>query len=202
MAANMRHPIIVYQRQAAAVSRTLEPVVARAEEMGILCTESEDVDLNHTRAAYDVRRTATEADWQAVVDVRMRVFVGEQGSPEEEEIDAYDATAAHYCAVRRTGECGGAEPERVVATARLVDWGEGTGKIGRLAVLPEHRAAGVGTLLMATLEEEARRRRMTLLLLDAQCYAIPFYEKLGYAADGPVFLDGGIDHRRMRKALE
>jgi predicted GNAT family N-acyltransferase len=28
-------------------------------------------------------------------------------------------------------------------------------------------------------------------------HAIPFYERLGYVARGPVFLDAGIEHRWM-----
>jgi len=41
----------------------------------------------------------------------------------------------------------------------------------------------------------------TEVLLAAQDSAIAFYERLGYLAEGPEFLDAGIVHRWMRKPL-
>ena len=38
-------------------------------------------------------------------------------------------------------------------------------------------------------------------MLGAQTYAIPFYEKLGYRAYGPIFLDAEIEHRDMELDL-
>jgi len=35
-------------------------------------------------------------------------------------------------------------------------------------------------------------------ILDAQTYALKFYEKLGFIAEGAEFEEGGIPHRRMR----
>jgi predicted GNAT family N-acyltransferase len=37
--------------------------------------------------------------------------------------------------------------------------------------------------------------------LGAQSHATGFYEKLGFAAFGDEFLDAGIPHRHMRRAL-
>ena len=37
--------------------------------------------------------------------------------------------------------------------------------------------------------------------LDAQLYVIPFYEALGFTAEGDTFLDAGIKHRRMTRSL-
>jgi predicted GNAT family N-acyltransferase len=44
---------------------------------------------------------------------------------------------------------------------------------------------------------EALRAHSTLLL-EAQVQVIPFYERLGFAAEGPVYLDADIEHRLMR----
>ncbi len=41
--------------------------------------------------------------------------------------------------------------------------------------------------------------RATGFVLDAQIQALPFYEKLGYVAEGDVFMDAGIPHLLMRK---
>ena len=49
--------------------------------------------------------------------------------------------------------------------------------------------------------EEARKRGHWELVLHAQEEVVPFYEKLGYSAHGPSFLEANIPHRAMRKPL-
>jgi len=130
------------------------------------------------------------------MDVRVTVFVLEQLVPEDEELDAWDASAHHFLALYHTPLM-----QSAVGAARLVVLEDGTGKIGRVAVLPAHRRRGVGRLLMIAVEAHARRLGLERAKLDAQLHAIPFYEELGYAAEGPVFLDANIEHRLMRKNL-
>jgi len=50
---------------------------------------------------------------------------------------------------------------------------------------------------MHSLHEESRARGERGNTLSAQLHAIPFYERLGYTARGPVYLDAGIEHRDM-----
>jgi predicted GNAT family N-acyltransferase len=55
---------------------------------------------------------------------------------------------------------------------------------------------------MAHVMEAARDAGFTQALLEAQLYVIPFYESLGFVAEGPEYDDGsGIFHRVMRRAL-
>jgi predicted GNAT family N-acyltransferase len=70
-----------------------------------------------------------------------------------------------------------------------------------MAVLQAHRKAQVGSLLLTTLEEEARRRGVTGIRLHAQLYALEFYKKRGYTPVGAVFEEGGIEHLEMQKKL-
>ncbi len=135
-----------------------------------------------------IRRIEGIEDREGCYAVRMKVFVEEQGVPPWEEMDEYDDVAEHFLV---------AVDGQVVGTARLVDKGEGVGKIGRVAVLPEYRGRGFGRDLMRQVMEAGFRRFQTLML-DAQLAVIPFYEALGFAAEGDVFLDAGIEHRRMR----
>lgn len=124
--------------------------------------------------------------------IRRAVFIEEQGIPEAEEWDDCDATAVHFL---------GCVDGRPAATARLLVAGE-TAKIGRVAVLAEHRGTGLGFSLMEHVVAHARRAGFRSAMLDAQTYAIGFYERLGFAAEGPEFDDGsGILHRRMRREL-
>ncbi len=148
---------------------------------------------------YEAALVRTSEERAAVFAVRMIVFVEEQAVPPEEELDALDLTALHFLA--RRADLPPDDPESVVAAARLLDKGGGVGKVGRVAVLGAHRGRGVGSLLMRFIEETARAQGFTRLSLDAQCQAIPFYERLGYGAEGEIFLDANIEHRRMHKSL-
>jgi predicted GNAT family N-acyltransferase len=49
--------------------------------------------------------------------------------------------------------------------------------------------------------EQARHRGLLEVTMNAQVQVVPFYEKRGFRAEGPVFDEAGIPHRRMRKAL-
>jgi predicted GNAT family N-acyltransferase len=134
-----------------------------------------------------IRPLMNEKDREACYAVRIEVFVEEQKVPLEEEIDAEDEKAWHFV-VENEG--------RVVGTARLLAKGNGVGKIGRVALLPEYRGRGIGRDLMWYVMG-AGFRRFETLILDAQVSVIPFYEKLGFEVEGGVFLDAGIEHRRM-----
>jgi predicted GNAT family N-acyltransferase len=140
--------------------------------------------------------TVTGPDEMAeALAVRRRVFIEEQGVPEELEIDAYDAppflgsTALHVL-VRLDGVA--------VATGRLlIDGEDGHAHVGRVAVLARVRGRGYGRAVMAALHEIARERGVRHLTLAAQLHAVGFYERLCYAVRDDVFLDAGIEHRWM-----
>jgi predicted GNAT family N-acyltransferase len=143
---------------------------------------------------FEVRLVSTLEEMQEALSVRRRVFIEEQRVPEEEEIDAHDADPAtvkdcRHVVVRVDG--------KPVATGRLL-LGEPDGlHIGRVAVLAEYRRRGIGRAVMHALHDVARFRNARTVVLAAQLHAIPFYERLGYVARGPVFLDAGIEHRWM-----
>ena len=75
------------------------------------------------------------------------------------------------------------------------------GHLGRLAVRPEARGTVSGSGLVAAIEGRARERGLRVVALSAQTHALGFYERLGYAAYGPVFDDAGLPHRWMTKVL-
>jgi predicted GNAT family N-acyltransferase len=137
-------------------------------------------------------RALRRADWAqdqaALRKVRELVFIQEQRVPEALEWDGLDEGATHLLC-----EVGG----RAIATARMLT----DGHIGRMAVLAEHRNLGIGSTMLMQLMEIARERGLCEVWLDAQVQAIPFYEKLGFNAEGETFMDAGIPHRRMRKTL-
>ncbi len=125
--------------------------------------------------------------------LRREVFIEEQGVSEAEELDDKDASALHYLAI--SGDI-------AVGTARVLIAGT-TAKIGRVCVRASNRGQGVGAQIMqVVLQDMAARGDLTNARLGAQLTAITFYERLGFVAQGPVFLDAGIKHRDMVCPLE
>ena len=137
-------------------------------------------------------RVAGPGDRAAIVALRTRVFVDEQGVPPEIEQDATDTVAVHAVACDADG-C-------VVATGRLFER-DGRGVIGRMAVDAAARGAGHGAAVLAVLHREARRQGLTEVELHAQVGARGFWERAGYAAVGEEYEEAGIAHVTMRRRL-
>lgn len=139
--------------------------------------------------------TVSVCDWNdpaqqaALRTVRGEVFQREQGVPEEMEWDDLDAVAVHVLARDTFGNA--------IGCGRLLP----DGHIGRVAVLRHWRGKGVGTEIMQVLIAVARERSHDQLHLNAQTQAVPFYERLGFRAEGEEFLDAGIPHRHMHRRL-
>ena len=127
------------------------------------------------------------------LDVRIEVFVDEQGIPLALETDIEDASALHAVAYNGIGQ--------VVATGRLLPSQAGRSKIGRMAVKRVLRGAGQGAGVLRVLQAEALRRGDRELVLHAQCSAQGFYESLGFQARGAVFEEAGLAHIEMVLAL-
>jgi predicted GNAT family N-acyltransferase len=138
-----------------------------------------------------VRLAESREDLAACLRLRWTVFVEEQGVRPSEELDAHDGSDAVHALASLDGvPCG---------AGRFVFVEPGVAKIQRMAVIDDVRGRGVGRALLAFLEEEARRRGASRLVLWAQTHARPFYERAGYAASGPEFDDAGIRHIPMQK---
>jgi predicted GNAT family N-acyltransferase len=137
----------------------------------------------------EVRIASTPEQREDAFAVRIAVFVDEQGISREDELDELDASAVHAV---------GYVEGRAIAAGRLVE-GDGYGKIGRMAVLREHRGSGYGAAILAALETEGASRGLREFRLSAQLSARGFYERLGYAAVGEVYDEVGIPHIAMVK---
>ena len=137
---------------------------------------------------------ATPDDRGALLALRHRVFVQEQGVPVELEQDEHDETAVH-AVVRGAGG-------QVLGTGRLLVGPDGSARIGRMAVAGEARGRGVGAAVLAVLEAAAADAGCHQVTLHAQVHAVGFYRRAGYVQDeGDPFDDAGILHVAMSKAL-
>jgi predicted GNAT family N-acyltransferase len=138
-----------------------------------------------------LRRARDAAERSAATELRIRVFCDEQGVSREEEIDGRDDDAVHLVAIERGA---------VVGTCRLLFEGT-TCKLGRLVVQREVRRRGIGGRLLALDEKEARAAGAERILLNAQTRARGVYRAAGYAERGSRFMEAGIEHIRMERAL-
>lgn len=146
-----------------------------------------------------IKPVENEGELFQALAIREIVFIEEQSVPESLERDAEDAHAFHVLAM---------EGKHAIGTGRLVvlpsapDGERGTwGRVGRMAVLQSNRKGGTGSRLLAALEEEARRRKLSGILLHAQLSAMEFYKRHGYAPHGAVFEEAGMPHLEMKKHL-
>jgi predicted GNAT family N-acyltransferase len=141
--------------------------------------------------------TVHVGDWAelgpAAQAVRSAVFVQEQGIPAELEWDAADAWALHALAVGPQGE--------PLATGRALAHAPGVARIGRMAVQRAQRGTGIGRAVLDALLAACRARGDTQALLHAQASAVDFYLRAGFKAQGDAFMEAGIVHQEMVRAL-
>ena len=131
-------------------------------------------------------------DLAAPIAIRRAVFVEEQGVSEAEEMDGRDPLCLHWLLRDAQGP---------VATLRVRPLAVDIAKIQRVAVLRRARGRGQGAALMRHVMAALRARGFVRATLGAQLDALAFYEKLGFAARGPIFADAGIPHREMARDL-
>lgn len=138
-------------------------------------------------------KNSQQVDSQLVKDahfIREMVFVNEQGVPLELEYDGTDNEATHFV---------GYVDQTPVVTARVTITAQGA-HIQRVATLKQFRRHGYAReLLLALMDTVSTQFTEEIFYLDAQLTAIPFYETLGFQTVGTVFMDAGIQHKKMIK---
>ncbi|MGN7477115.1 GNAT family N-acetyltransferase [Solibacillus silvestris] len=141
---------------------------------------------------FEVKLVTTDEDRERAFALRKEVFVKEQGVPLSLELDEYDETAIHFLVN---------DGEDTIATARLREIEPKIGKVERVCVLNSYRGKRLGVLIMEAVEQHAKNAEFKKLKLNAQSYAVPFYEKLEFSVTSPEFMDAGIPHRAMEKNI-
>lgn len=89
---------------------------------------------------------------------------------------------------------------RVVGTALLrPNYPEpGMGKVMQVAVDRQRQGEGIGRNLIIAVESHGfGRLGLREIFCHSQLSAVGFYERLGWTADEEIFLEAGIDHRRL-----
>ena len=142
--------------------------------------------------------TVTQGTWaelgSGATQLRVEVFVHEQGVPIELECDDADSDAIHAVARNHLGQ--------VLATGRLLAPDPSVGKIGRMAVKRVMRGSGLGRQMLDALSAAAARRGDREIVLHAQRSAEGFYQRAGFMCRGEPFEEAGIPHIEMFKLLK
>lgn len=74
----------------------------------------------------------------------------------------------------------------------------GVGKVMQVAVDPQRQGEGIGRKLIIAVESYGfGRLGLREIFCHAQLPAVGFYERLGWTAGDGVFLEAGIEHRRL-----
>jgi predicted GNAT family N-acyltransferase len=132
-------------------------------------------------------------DWnehrELLLSIRGEVFIDEQNVPEAIERDGKDEEATHFLLTREAVPvgCGRILPD---------------GKIGRMAVLQQHRGQGLGRQLLDFIVEQARYQGVKRLYLHAQTHALDFYLSAGFTPLGDEFEEAGIPHSAMELLVD
>lgn len=126
-------------------------------------------------------------DFETVKAIRTAVFTNEQGADAEGEFDRYDRTSLFALLY---------DGNESVGTARIAKTEAGF-KIGRIAILKKYRGKGYGAEIVKAVTKKAFEMGADKVLVDAQNYAVPFYEKLGFKVIGEEITDRGLPHIPM-----
>ncbi len=127
----------------------------------------------------------------AILQLRTDVFVVEQECAYA-ELDGRDVEPSTVL-IWAVGEGG-----TVVGTLRLLEDGPRLGRIGRVATAKQARGAGLAAELM---ERAISLADGTELVLDAQSHLQAWYERFGFSRDGDEYIEDGIPHVPMRRAV-
>jgi ElaA protein len=146
-----------------------------------------------------------------ILQLRVDVFVVEQHCPYR-ELDGRDlepgtrwlwATDADTATDANAGTGTGIEDGPVLATLRILREGRGTARIGRVATAPQARTGGIATALMRraldVLDTQGWENTPVEIVLDAQTPLAGWYQRFGFEASGPEFVEDGISHLPMRR---
>jgi predicted GNAT family N-acyltransferase len=131
-------------------------------------------------------------EYDQTVELRRRVLRTPLGLDFDAEELPAEASEFHLAAF---------EQGSVVACLVLVPYEHGEIKMRQVAVEPRLQNQGVGRQLVSASEELGRARGFTVMTLHARDTAVPFYERLGYACEGPIFEEVTIPHVKMTKRL-
>ena len=133
----------------------------------------------------------TNEELYNILQLRCAVFVVEQTCIYQ-DLDGKDKDAYHVFAKDEAGN--------IKACLRFVEKDENTVHMGR--VITVDRGTGMGAkLIKAGVDAVRSNISKKQIYLEAQSYAVGFYEKAGFVVIGEEFDEDGIPHKPMMYTL-
>ena len=141
----------------------------------------------------EIKAPLTDADWKAYYALRFKVLREPWYQPMGSEVLADEDQAIHVIAVAG---------EEVLGVARMHESAVQQGQVRCVAIATAAQGKGIGKAIMAYLEDQAKAKGWTEIVLEARENAVPFYQAIGYSIVAESYLlFGEIQHYRMKKAL-
>jgi len=139
-----------------------------------------------------IRPARTEEEIAAHFSIRKNVFVQEQAIFRDSDEDEFDKQAIPLiCRV----------DGHVAGTVRVYPVSGSTWVGGRLAVLKEFRAFGIGSLLVKAAVETVKEQGCTEFLAHIQPQNVRLFKKLGWLPTGNTEIVNDLMHHEMRANL-
>ena len=131
-------------------------------------------------------------DYQAMVALRDKILrkpLGLTFSPDYLQQEINDVLVGYF------------NSDTILGCCILTPFSETTVQLRQMAVDTSLQGQGAGSKILAFAEEQARAAGFTELMMHARKEAVPFYHKNGYAVRGDEFVEVGIAHYEMFRAL-
>lgn len=141
-----------------------------------------------------VTSPASETEFAAYFELRWKLLRAPWNQPRGSERDDREAGSIHVMAVL--------DDATVAGVGRLHFNSISEAQIRYMAVSTSHQRQGIGTHILAALEDRARQLGASVIVLNARETALGFYIRHGYSPTGPgEMLYNRIAHLRMQKQL-
>tara|TARA_B100000768_G_C11252779_1_gene364901 strand:+ start:549 stop:989 length:441 start_codon:yes stop_codon:yes gene_type:complete len=122
-----------------------------------------------------------------LMHIRRSVFIKEQLVPEALEWDDWDNKAKHILLIFNKTPIGCA---RLIYIDQIV-------RLERMAIIKSKRNQGFGSKLVYEIIRIAKNKNIKKVIISAQIQALSFYQKIGFIAEGKIFKEAGIKHKKM-----
>jgi N-acetylglutamate synthase-like GNAT family acetyltransferase len=141
----------------------------------------------------EIKAPKTNSEWKSYYALRFTVLREPWNQPLGSEVLADEDQAIHAIAV---------EDNEVLGVARMHESAEKQGQVRCVATATAAQGKGIGKAIMAYLEDQAKTKGWTEIILEARENAVPFYKAIGYQIVAESYLlFGEIQHYRMSKTL-
>ena len=135
-----------------------------------------------------------DKQFEEYYELRWRVLRKPWAQPRGSEKDEMENKSIHIMACNEN---------KIVGVARLHFNSSKEAQIRYMAVDEGYRKQGLGSMMLKRLEEIAREKGASYIILNARENAVSFYEKNGYEIiEKSYVLFGEIQHYKMKKILE